>query len=304
MIDITKIKEQIETGNVLDTFIIFKCDNTFLAKQYYTAISHCLNKPIQYIESLDSYFNKSKNLFGDTNSEDYLSVFYTDNLQLYSKDLIGRKYLIIISKKVDKDTENIYNDYIVNVPEIENWHIKDYVYSVLPGIDRKYLDWLIDNCNNDINRIQNEIDKIICFDEVQRQTIFEDMLSDNAFSDITNKSIFDFTNAIQKRDINTLKSIYDDINVMDVEDLGVVTILYKNFIKLLKVWGSKNPTPENTGLSSKQIYAIQKTNKVWTLKQLVNIIKFLTNIDYQLKTGLLSNINIRDYIVMKLMFGV
>lgn len=302
--DISKLKAEIESGNVLTTFIIFKCEETFIAKQYYRAIAHCLNKPLQYIESLDSYFNKSKNLFGETNTEDYLSVFYTDKLEIHSKDLIGKKYLIIISKKIDTDTENIYSDYIVNVPQIENWHIKDYVYSVLPGIDRKYLDWLIDNCNNDINRVQNEIDKLICFNEIQRQTIFEDMLSDNAFSDITNKTIFDFTNAIQKKDINSLKVIYDEINVMDVEDLGVVTILYKNFIKLLKVWGSRNPTPENTGLNSKQIYAIQKSAHVWTLQQLINIIKFLTNIDYQLKTGLLSNINIRDYIVMKLMFGV
>lgn len=302
--DISKLKEEIENGNVLNTFMIFNCENTFIAKQYYRAISHCLNKPIQYLESLDSYFNKSKNIFGELNNDNYLNVFYTEKLELHTNDLIGKKYLIVISKKIDKDTENIYSEYIVNVPEIENWHIKDYVYSVLPGIDIKYLDWLIDNCNNDINRVQNEIDKLICFDEIQRQTIFEDMLADNAFSDITNKTIFDFTNAIQKKDIESLKCIYDEINVMDVEDIGVVTILYKNFIKLLKVWGSRNPTPENTGLNSKQIYAIQKSAHVWTLQQLINIIKFLTNIDYQLKTGLLSNINIRDYIVMKLMFGV
>lgn len=302
--DITSLKEQIESGNVLNTFVIFKCENTFIANQYYRAISHCLNKPIQYIDTLDSYFNKSKNIFGESEDNNYLNVCYLDNFEVITNTLMGKKNLVIITKKVDKETEKLYNDFIVDVPEIENWHIKDYIYSVLPGIDRKYLDWLIDNCNNDINRIQNEIDKIICFDELQRQAVFEDMLSDNAFADITNKTIFDFTNAIQKKDINTLKNIYDDIDVMDVEDLGVVTILYKNFIKLLKVWGSRNVTPQTTGLSSKQIYAIQKSSKVWSLSQLINIIKFLTNIDFQLKTGLLSNINIRDYIVMKLMFGV
>lgn len=299
--DITNVKRQIECGNVKDTFIIFKGEETFIARQYYRAISQCLNKPIQYIDSLDIYENDSKNIFGQDSFDDCLNVYVTDKFEYNYKNLLNKNNLIIVTKKVEKDTESIYNNFIINVPDLEEWCIKDYVYSLLEGVDTKYLDWLIKNCKNNIDKIQNEIDKLICFEPIQRQTIFEDMLNDNAFSDITDKTIFDFTNALQKRDLNTLKYIYEDIDVMDVEDLGVVTILYKNFIKLLNVWGSKNPTPENTGLSSKQIYAIRKSPKVWNIKQLVRIISFLTNIDYMLKSGKLVNINIRDYIVLKIL---
>ena len=84
--DITNVKRQIECGNVKDTFIIFKGEETFIARQYYRAISQCLNKPIQYIDSLDIYENDSKNIFGQDSFDDCLNVYVTDSFEYKYKN--------------------------------------------------------------------------------------------------------------------------------------------------------------------------------------------------------------------------
>lgn len=296
------IKTQIETNSIKNTFIVFRCDDRFIARQYYKAISQQLNKKIDYIDDLYSLNNKSVDIFFQDNSEDKsLRVYMTDTFDFYSNDLLKEEYLIIICKKVDKNTAEIYKDFIVEVDPLEYWCVKDYLYSILKGVDTKYIDWLMENCNYDINRLQLEADKLLVFDENERNIVFTEMLDDDAFSDITNKTIFNFTDAIVKKDIARLRTIYEDIDNIDIEDIGVVTVLYQNFRKLLQVWMSNNPTPESTGLSSKQIYAIRKLPRVWNEKQLVDILELLTSIDFRIKSGTMPMNILRDYLVVNIL---
>ena len=160
---------------------------------------------------------------------------------------------------------------------------------------------MIENCNYDINRLQLEAEKLLVFEENERNIIFNQMLDDDAFIDMTNKTIFDFTDTIVKRDINKLNSIYDDIENIDIEAIGVVTVLYQNFKKLLQVWGSKNPTPESTGLNSKQIYAINKLPRIWNETQLVDILELISSIDYRIKIGSMPMNILRDYLVVNIL---
>ena len=297
---IEALKTSIENASIKDPFIIFVGNETFLCKQYYKAISQCVNKPLEYIDDLERFKNKQKDIFGAKKSNT-LQIAYIEILDIPASFLIHETNLIIICKKVAKNLEEAYNDYIINIPKLEAWHIKDYVYSVMEGVSHTLLDWFITVCNNNIDRIQNEIDKLIGFPVEYRQAVFEDMIEEGAFADISDKTIFDFSNALQKKDLETLKDLYEDIDAMDVEDLGLVTILHKNFLKLLAVWTNKTPTPENTGLSTKQIWAIKNLPKVWTLQQLLEIICFLSNIDFNLKTGLFGNIPLRDYVICKVL---
>lgn len=146
-----------------------------------------------------------------------------------------------------------------------------------------------------------EADKLLIFDPNERSIILNQMLEENAFSDTVDDNIFDFTDSIVKRDINRLGSIYKNINSIDIENIGVHTVLYKNFIKLVHVWLSANPSPQATGLSSKQIYAISKLPRVWSHDSLINIVEFLTGIDYKVKTGDLPVNQLRDYIVVNVL---
>ena len=296
------IKTQIETNSIVNTFMIFKCDDKFVARQYYKAISQQLNKKIDYIEDLRSLNNKSVDIFfQDTSQSKNLRIHNVDVFDYYGNELLNEEYLIIICKKIEKHTAEIYKDYIVEVDPLEYWCVKDYLYSTLKGVETRYIDWLMENCNYDINRLQLEADKLLIFNENERNIVFNEMLNDDAFCDITNKTIFNFTDAIVKKDINRLRTIYEDIDVIDIEDIGVVTVLYQNFRKLLQVWMSNNPTPESTGLSSKQIYAIKKLPRVWNEKQLVDILELLTSIDFKIKSGTMPMNILRDYLVVNIL---
>lgn len=297
-----EIKNQIESNSITNTFIIFQCNENFIAHQYIDNISKGLNLKIEYIEDINSLNDKSVDLFFSVEDKnDTLRVYHTDNFDFYSNSLSDERNLVIITKKVEKNTQAIYNEYIVEINALEHWCVKDYIYSILNDVDRRYLDWLMENCNYDINRLQLEAEKLLVFEGNERNIIFNQMLEDDAFCDITNKTIFDFTDAIVKKDIVKLSSIYDEIENMDVEAIGVVTVLYQNFKKLLQVWMANKPTPESTGLSSKQIYAISKLPRVWNEAQLVSILDLLTSIDYKIKTGVMPINILRDYLVVNIL---
>lgn len=296
-----ELKQQIESKSMKDTFIIFKGKNHFISNQYYRAIAEALSTGITYLEDLSSLNSDSFDIFFGGSTDNNLRVFNVDTLDYYNDSLLHEQRLVILCKNVEKSTQLLYKDHIIEVDELEEWQIQDYLYSIANGLDTKYIDWLIKRCNGDIHRLQLEIDKLLIFDENERNIVFNMMVQENAFSDTTNDNIFDFTDAIVKRNTEKLKTIYEVIRSIDIEDIGVVTVLYKNFLKLVAVWLGNNPTPQSTGMSSKQIYAISRLPRVWTGEQLVHIMEFLTGIDYKIKTGALPVNQLRDYIVVNLL---
>lgn len=295
------IKEQIENNKVTDKFIIFKGQHTFVARQYISAICRLLNLPIEYVDDLNQINQPKLDVFGWGQTEPTLKLHNVDVFEFTDYDLDNQAPLIIVCKKIETRTAETYKQYIIELEELELWQIQDYLYSILDGVDKKLIDWLIKRCNSNIDRLQMEADKLLIFEPNERNIILNQMLEENAFSDTVDDNIYDFTDSIIKRDINRLGNIYKNINSIDIENIGVHTVLYKNFIKLVHVWLSANPSPQATGLSSKQIYAISKLPKVWSHDSLINIIQFLTNIDYRVKTGELPVNQLRDYIVVNVL---
>ena len=295
------LKEQIENSNIKQKFIIFKGEKTFIARQYTNAISKILKRDIEFIEDINSILNDSFDIFDVQEDSNTLRLFNIDTFTFNNPKLNQEEYLVIICKTVDKSTQELFKEYIVEIPELVEWQIKDYLYSIVEGVETKYLDWLINVCNKDIDRIQLEVDKLLLFEPKQRQKIFQQMVEDNALCDVSDKTIFDFISALVKKDVRLLREIYEDIDSIDIEDIGVVTLLYNNFKKYIQVWLQPNPTTENTGLSSKQIWAINKLPRVWSSDQLIDIMVLLTNMDYRLKTGAIPVNMIRDYLVVNLL---
>lgn len=296
-----ELKEQIESSNIKQKFIIFQGEKTFIARQYTNAIARILKKEIEFVEDINTVLNNSFDIFQVQEESNSIRLFNCDTFLFNNPKLSEEEYLFVICKKVDKQTQDTFKQYIMEIPELVEWQIKDYLYSTVDGVDRKYLDWLVTVCNKDIDRIQLEIDKLMLFESKQRQQIFQQMVEDNALADVSDKTIFDFISALVKKDKRLLREIYEDIDSIDIEDIGVVTLLYNNFKKYIQVWMQNNPTPENTGLSSKQIWAINKLPRVWSSNQLVDIMTLLTGMDYRLKTGAIPVNMIRDYLVVNLL---
>lgn len=297
-----EVKSSICNNTIGNSLIIFKYqDNKFVAYQWAREIARIHNKVIRYIDTLEGILSTNVDIFGTRNIDDGERIYSCDMFDIDSDKLKNETNLIIITNNISNECESLYKDYICLLPKLENWHIKDYVYSVCEGIDEKDLDWFLEVCKYDIFRIENEVDKLKLFKVNERKYIFEDMKYEGAFRDLSTLNVFNITNAVTSKDKNALINALKEIKSFDAEPLGVVTLLYQGFKKLILVWLASNPTPDTTGLKSNVIYAINKSPRVFNKNQLLNIYQFLNSIDKNLKTGNLCDIShLIDYVICKI----
>lgn len=302
---IQELKQQIENKTVTDFPLIFKDDEEmFLSKQYIKAISEARGLKISYIQSLNEVVNDSFDFFYCEQDEQpsCLNVLYAKVYEWGGIDISRTTNLIVVvTKFADKETEKSLSNYIVSMPKLEDWQIKDYVYSVCEGVSNKDLDWLLSLCGKNMWRLEQEIDKFRLFNINERKYLFDSFVRDGAMNDLSSYNIFNFTNAIASKDFQTLKNIYKEIERADITDFYLLTILLKNFRNIVLVQLSSNPTPESTGLDAKQLYAIKRIPRVYTPEQLVNIFTFLCDIDRQVKEGELPANLVVDYLTVKIL---
>lgn len=298
MLTIQELKKEIENNQITSLFCIFKykdCD--FLPFQYINAISRITKKDVIVVEELSElYYNKNV-LFNDNLGSDTIKVYIADTLE----ELQGTiKEGYIICKKIKE--EKSLSEYIVEVPVLQEWQIKDYAYSNAEGVPTLELDKLVKVCGKDIYRLSSEIDKLRVFTEVERKHLFTEFLQNGVFSDLSRYTIFDLSNAIVKKDITTVTAIYKELDKMDVEPIGLVTVLLNNFRNIIKIQLAKNPSAQSLNMKPGQFWAIKYLTGVYTREQLIFIFEFLTDIDRRIKTGIIPvNSFLIDYIILTIL---
>lgn len=293
---IKDLKFYIENNSDINKLIIFKiADIDFIPIQYIKEIAKYMKKSIKYIDSVNGLSNI--NIFDDVSNIFY--VYRTDNFDIKDDSLKSIDNLFIICKKV---CNNNYKDYIIDVPKLEDWQIKDFAYSLADGVDQANLDTLVNSCKNNIYRLEYEIKKLSIFSKDERKYLYEQFVQDDVFSSLNEYNIFTFTNAILHRDIETLFKLYKNLETTGLDPMALVNILYSNFKKLIDVQLSKGLSPQQLGLTSSQYWAIKHQScGYYTKDELVNIYRLLADIDRQLKTGYISSENIIDYLLVKIL---
>lgn len=293
--DIKEFKQSLEDKTYKPEFTIMQyIDNFFVCQQYLDYIKQSLGYTLDYID--DAY-----NLYDDFFVADpkAIYVYKCDKFDL-NIDPESNSNLVVVTKNIDKNYKDYYNNFILEFPKLDHWMLKDYAYSMLPEVSQSNLDWLIEICNDDVYRLDNELKKLTIFDSKFAANLFPDFIREGVFSDLSSYTIYNLSNALQVKDKDIVKNILKDIKNIDVEPVGLITILYQNIKKLISVWLNPNPTPDNTGLKSNQIYAIRKLPHNFSQEQLISIFLFLTKLDYRLKIGELPVENLIDYIIVNI----
>lgn len=295
---VEELKNKIINKQIQKQFFIFRyIDNDFLPLQYFHEICRILNLQINSIDSLKDANNA---LFFEDSLDTTYDLYRCDELSSCKK----RDDLCIICKKIPKDVETFYKDFIVDFPKLELWQIKDYVYSICYGIDEKKLDDLMSRCENDIFLIDNEISKLSLFEEKDRNFIFDEFINDNIFSHVVEYKIFDFINAVIKKDVDKLLMIYKNKDNIDIEPLGVLTLLYNNFRNIIKIQLTPNASPDSVGIPSNRFWAIKHNNcGIYSKEELVRIFIFICSLDKKFKSGIVDNKNLIDYILINILKG-
>lgn len=290
MVLISQLKEQITQGSY-PSFLIFLCKkDKFIAWHYVKEIAKRFSKNVRMVDCAEDMCISTSFLGVDSDAGDLL-VYDCDKVKTLPEfEMNG----IIICSGVDS---KVKTEDMCEVPEVEEWQLKDYLYSTCSGADGRDLDHLFELLKTSPNRLMVEIDKLSIFAEQERKYVLKEILNSNTLCDVTNDTIYTLSNAICRRDVTEVCRILGKISAMDVEPLGLVTILCNSFRNILLIQGNPNPTPEKTGIPVKQFYAVSRNTGAYTITQLMTILKELDVMEQKLKSGSLPSEWVIPYVI-------
>lgn len=291
--DIRLFKENVLNNSVKpQMYALVYDDNNSIILQYVNHIAQSTNNSITYLKELDDL-------------QDLMSLGDYDDGGIYVLQLdkltekIPRSFYKLFCFIICKEITNNDDLETIKFPKVETWQMLDYARVSLKGVNERKIEWLVNLLGNNQLRLENEINKITIFPMNERDAIFDLINNDGGYDDITNLTMFNLVTAISKKSKQEIIDVLEAIKLIDIEPMGVVTSLLKQFKLAIDV---KMGTKDFNGLniSQKQYIAIKKYNP-YTPNELVKIYKLLTNIDYELKIGLLPNEYIIDYVICNIL---
>ena len=285
--NITTLKKAVDCECKLPLPLVFIYkDSPFTCTQYINRYATYMNKSIESVESIEG---SDVGLWGDNN---LLKVFYTDKISI--GELPEEDALIVVCKKVDKVTDDC-----VEFPSLTDENVRDYAYYLLEGVDSCYIEWFLKICHNNIYRVEEESQKLLAFPKTKRNAVFKYMAAHNSFSDLTEFSIFDISNAVLMRDIKKLSEIYTQIENIDVGIFALTSLLRSNFRGVIDIQVG-GLSAEESGLSASKYRALSKMTRYYNKGQLLKIYKLITSIDSLIKSGELPTEIAVDYLILNI----
>lgn len=286
--DIVTLKKAIDCECKLPLPLVFIYkDNPFVCTQYINQYVEYMNESVENVDSIEG---NATNLWGDS---DLLKVFYTDKISM--GELPEEDKLIVVCKKVDKVTDDC-----IEFPSLTDENVRDYAYYLLEGVDAKYIEWFLKICHNDIYRVEKESQKLLLFPKTKRNAIFKYMSEHNSFSDLTEFSIFDISNAILTKDVKKLSEIYEQIENIDVSTFALLSLLHSNFRGIIDIQIG-GLSAEESGLTIPKYRALSKMTRYYSKDQLLKVYELITSIDSLIKNGELPQEIAVDYLILNIL---
>lgn len=257
--------------------------------------------------SMISLFSSEKVVIGynfdiskiSDNDRDYLIRYLNNNS---SND----RYIILIAGKVDGRSKDykIFKDKfkIIDLLQVDNdkdiyKYIEDYIKDRGYKIDKYNLDYLVELLGNDINNINNEIDKILLYlndDEVISREVIDKLVSDNI-----DNIMYEFTNAVLDREYEKISKMYNDFKIENVGYdylIGSLGNALRGALVIKILYNQGNSNSEIAKFIGKKEFYIKKMIERlynYTVDDLCMMIDKLGIIDREYKSGK-SNIDMLE----------
>lgn len=257
--------------------------------------------------SMISLFSSEKVVIGynfdiskiSDNDRDYLIRYLNNNS---SND----RYIILIAGKVDGRSKDykIFKDKfkIIDLLQVDNdkdiyKYIEDYIKDRGYKIDKYNLDYLVELLGNDINNINNEIDKIILYlsdDKVISREVIDKLVSDNI-----DNIMYEFTNAVLDREYEKISKMYNDFKIENVGYdylIGSLGNALRGALVIKILYNQGNSNSEIAKFIGKKEFYIKKMIERlynYTVDDLCMMIDKLGIIDREYKSGK-SNIDMLE----------
>ena len=298
---LSDLKEQINNNlPISDEFCIFLCsENTYLVDQYIEAI--CKAKGLEYI-SADSIFEQFSALALVMPSENNYRVIRVDEFSELAEDYSIFTNTAVVCSKIDKKLESLVSEYVIQIPKLEEWHIKAYISSKCPGLTNEEVLWFYEATGKDIYKIENELDKIALFPEASRYTVFR-MLVNEPNSDLFTFSTFNLGKAIIQNDTATVCKVLSYRHCFEIELFNLVNIMLGQVRDTLMATRNSGRPAEAFGIKSGRAFYLQQDFGNVSTARLQFLLKELSAIDLKVRSGRLDTSNKAqvDYVITRLM---
>lgn len=231
--------------------------------------------------------------------------FLIDSLNDSELDYLGKFiisknsdiYMILISNKVDarKKSYKLFKDNfkIIEASQIDNNDICSYIVNRVSGrgykINNYDVEYFLSKVGNDINNINNELDKLFIYKKNNKNILREDI--DLLVFDSIDNVIYEFTNAILDDDIDKIKKMYNGFMIDNVSIDYLISTVAGSFRTnlIIKLLNSKNMSNFEIGkvIGKKEYFVKKSLDRLYkyTIEDLSNYINKLAMIDRNFKSG-------------------
>lgn len=304
--DIMMLKQEL-LERKLRSFYVFNGPELAVQDIYINKIQEISGLQVIHADTLASIFAKvtTKTLFQVDpciyvicNDEDYLkheSKWKTIQKTNFQNNIIILRYTMDKTSKFEKAHDEVLATFNpVNTSYLANR------LQACTGMSIMYCKDLVKMCGGDYGRIKNELYKLKLYGQLNNfswDTAFLEAKKANLIHEEVGDIIFEFTNAIEVRNIKKAYALWPKMKYTGDGTMRVLSVLYNSFRQILMV----QSTPANMrneqilGLTSAAIYiTAQKCNK-YNLFELVNIVKLLRYLEKGIKIGTIAEEYAMEY---------
>jgi DNA polymerase III delta subunit len=280
------LKNSITNKIVPSDFMIFVSkDNPFLANQYAKALGELAIGGINKINSI--YEPQQSSLMLLTSNTEALNILTVDVFDERAEDYSQFENTIVICEQVDKGiTKNVEN-YVIKFPKLEEWQLCDYAKTLCPSIDEEDITWLVKTSGNSIERINNELDKVVLFNKNDQKEVFSAIRFDPQ-SDLYNVDLFAIVNALILGELGTLFEFVKHNGYNIHEPVVLANRAFSSLKNIILITQNPTLTAADCEISTGHYSVIKNKYRSINLAAAKKKLKFLANFDLLLKTSQLE----------------
>ena len=261
--NISKVIDEASTISMFEDIKFIICENcSFLTGSNKKEIDHDIDSLVKYIN----------NPFSDV----YL-VFIVNEEKLDDR------------KKVVKELKKLSN--VIECKKLESHDLNNYIYKYFKdngyNIEMNLVRLIIDKVKYDLANIINECDKLMLYKDTDKNITKEDI--DNIIIETMEDNIFELTNSIMQKDVKKSIKIYKDLLLKGEEPIKLIVMIANQFrlilqVKLMVKNGYNQIDMAN--VIKEHPYRVKLAlSSNYTEKELIDNIKKLYKLDYDIKTG-------------------
>ena len=170
-------------------------------------------------------------------------------------------------------------------------------YSAIANVNKNILEYFIESCNNDLNTIDNEVDKYIRLKDSGVVNTFDKNTIDILITPDPKYNVFQLIDLIMGQDLRAVEVLQ---YLVDHEPnlLGILTLLYANIRRAILVAG--NPDFNKTGLPYWQYKNIKDKCKI-SPNKLLHCLRVIQEYDSGIKKGKYGQVDGVQSCVLKLL---